>query len=132
MRDAVKEADGIYVWRVEGMDCGSCVAKVEKAVGRLPGVGTIDVNLMAERMTVRARNGFEPARVEDQIAALGYTPTRIATAPAAPQHIHGPGCSIVAEPRCGSACTPRRQSGPQPWWAQTRGRREPSCALPSG
>ncbi|UPG72442.1 cation transporter [Roseomonas gilardii subsp. gilardii] len=25
-------------WRVEGMDCPSCAAKVEKAVSRLPGV----------------------------------------------------------------------------------------------
>ncbi|MBU8541823.1 cation transporter, partial [Falsiroseomonas tokyonensis] len=26
------------VWRVEGMDCASCVAKVTRAVERLPGV----------------------------------------------------------------------------------------------
>ncbi|MBU8542051.1 cation transporter, partial [Falsiroseomonas tokyonensis] len=25
-------------WRVEGMDCASCVAKVTRAVERLPGV----------------------------------------------------------------------------------------------
>ncbi|WP_458097985.1 cation transporter [Roseomonas sp. WA12] len=36
-------------WRVEGTDCVSCVAKVEKAVGRMPGVADLLVNLMAER-----------------------------------------------------------------------------------
>jgi len=39
-------------WRVEGMDCASCVAKVRTAVERLPGILGVEVNLMAERLTV--------------------------------------------------------------------------------
>ena len=39
-------------WRVEGMDCAACVAKVTRAVERLPGVSDVQVNLMAERLTV--------------------------------------------------------------------------------
>ncbi|MEC7300515.1 MAG: heavy metal-associated domain-containing protein, partial [Pseudomonadota bacterium] len=37
-------------WRVTGMDCGSCAAKVRGAVERLPGVEGVDIALMAERL----------------------------------------------------------------------------------
>ena len=62
------------VWRVEGMDCASCVAKVTKAVERLPGVSAVEVNLMAERLSVSlAPGGTTAETVEEQVAALGYT-----------------------------------------------------------
>ncbi|MCP6600494.1 cation transporter, partial [Klebsiella pneumoniae] len=35
----------ILSWHVEGMDCASCVAKVEGALKRMPGVSDILVNL---------------------------------------------------------------------------------------
>ena len=38
---------------VLGMDCGSCVAKVEAAASRLPGVRDVSANLMAETLTAR-------------------------------------------------------------------------------
>ncbi|HEY0204407.1 MAG TPA: heavy metal translocating P-type ATPase [Acetobacteraceae bacterium] len=72
-------------WRVEGMDCASCVAKVRTAVERLPGIGAVEVNLMAERLTLRRMtDGAGAEVVEDQIKALGCKPTRLpALAPAA-------------------------------------------------
>jgi Cd2+/Zn2+-exporting ATPase len=71
-------------WRVQGMDCASCVAKVEKAVARLPGVTDIKVNLMAERLgATLSPDGATPEAVEKQIGALGYKVTRLET-PAAP------------------------------------------------
>ncbi|WP_159012881.1 heavy metal translocating P-type ATPase [Acidisoma sp. S159] len=62
-------------WRVRGMDCASCVAKVEKAVSRLPGVGDIQVNLMAETLTARLYPGTDPAAVASAVGALGYKAT---------------------------------------------------------
>ncbi|WP_338666094.1 heavy metal translocating P-type ATPase [Pararoseomonas sp. SCSIO 73927] len=57
------------------MDCASCVAKVEGAVKRLPGVSDVAVNLMAERLTLRLEPGqTDPAAVERTISAIGYTP----------------------------------------------------------
>ena len=55
MAEAVEHegAGETRTWRVTGMDCASCVAKVEKAVSRLPGVQDIQVNLMAETLTAR-------------------------------------------------------------------------------
>lgn len=74
-------------WRVEGMDCASCVAKVEKAVTRLPGVKDVSVNLIAERLTVRLEPGASSATtIEQSLAGLGYTarplPTNDVVAPA--------------------------------------------------
>jgi Cd2+/Zn2+-exporting ATPase len=72
-------------WRVEGMDCASCVAKVEKAVSRLPGVSDIAVNLMAERLSLqRSDDGATQEAIERQVAALGYRTRRIGVAEAAP------------------------------------------------
>ena len=62
-------------WRVEGMDCASCVAKVEKAVARLPGVSDIRVNLMAERLSLTLEEGGATAEaIADQV---GIGPDRI-------------------------------------------------------
>jgi len=62
-------------WRVSGMDCASCVAKVEKAVSRLPGVQDIQVNLITESMTARLSAANDPADVARAVGALGYKAT---------------------------------------------------------
>lgn len=38
--------------KLSGMDCGACVAKVEKAIRRLPGISDVQVDLMSETMTL--------------------------------------------------------------------------------
>jgi Cu+-exporting ATPase len=38
---------------VSGMSCASCVGRVEKALGRVPGVIDVNVNLATERATVK-------------------------------------------------------------------------------
>ena len=65
----------VTTWRVRGMDCASCVAKVEKAVSRLPGVDDIRVNLIAETLSARLGSATEPDAVASTIGALGYTAT---------------------------------------------------------
>ena len=42
---------------VEGMTCASCVARVEKALGKVPGVVSAQVNLATERASVTVRAG---------------------------------------------------------------------------
>lgn len=58
---------------VEGMECASCVARIEKAVSRLEGVDRIHVNLATRDARVR----FDPARIDlrrimDRVDALGF------------------------------------------------------------
>jgi cation-transporting ATPase V/Cu+-exporting ATPase len=54
---------------VSGMTCGSCAARVQKTLGRQPGVARADVNLATERATVV----FDPSLVDldDLVAAVG-------------------------------------------------------------
>jgi len=89
---AAADSDDVYgetlAWRVDGMDCASCVAKVRTAVERLPGLSNVEVNLMAERLTLRwSSDGATPASIERHIRALGYRTNRL-TAAAAPSQGH--------------------------------------------
>jgi Cu+-exporting ATPase len=60
---------------IEGMSCASCVGRIERAIGGIPGVAEVSANLATERAEVR----FEPGRAKPQAAAqaisdAGYTP----------------------------------------------------------
>jgi Cd2+/Zn2+-exporting ATPase len=82
-------------WRVEGMDCASCVAKVSRAVERLPGVSDVEVNLMAERLSLSLAPGAStPDAVTRQVEALGYKAHPLAAALPGSGHAdaHGPDC----------------------------------------
>ena len=59
-------------FRVEGMSCASCVARVEKALRAVPGVLEAEVNLASEtvRVTLAARPG-EVASLVAQLVAAG-------------------------------------------------------------
>ncbi len=57
---------------VEGMSCASCVAAVEKAVAKTPGVETVSVNLATERADVVLRKPADVAAVLDAIRKAGY------------------------------------------------------------
>ena len=60
-------------WTVSGMDCGSCATKIKDAVGRLPGVSSVEVGIMSERLRLtldEAQTGRD--KVEKTVRALGY------------------------------------------------------------
>ena len=60
-------------WRVTGMDCGSCAAKVRGAVERLPGVEDVDVALMAERLRLTLdETQTSPERIENAVRGVGF------------------------------------------------------------
>ena len=39
-------------WKVGGMDCASCAAKIRGAVERLPGVSDVKLSVMSETLTL--------------------------------------------------------------------------------
>ncbi|WP_202814484.1 heavy metal translocating P-type ATPase [Aureimonas frigidaquae] len=59
-------------FRVTGMDCGSCAAKVENAMARLPGFVEAAVSVPLQTMTLRHDGRIEPAAVMRQVRALGF------------------------------------------------------------
>jgi Cu+-exporting ATPase len=60
--------------RIEGMTCASCVGRVEKALSRVPGVQTAEVNLATEVATVTRVRGNAPlAELLQAVHDAGYT-----------------------------------------------------------
>src|SRR5882672_2246666 len=57
---------------VEGMTCASCVARVERALGKVPGVVEANVNLATEAATVRAETSVDIDRLRAAVEKAGY------------------------------------------------------------
>ena len=57
---------------IEGMTCASCAGRVERALGKVPGVLSVSVNLAAERATLRLLAGVEDAALAAALAKAGY------------------------------------------------------------
>ncbi|MBK4721716.1 copper-translocating P-type ATPase [Azospirillum sp. YIM DDC1] len=66
---------------VGGMTCASCVARVEKALLRVPGVESAAVNLATERAHVTAYAGtVDAARLAEAVEMTGFTAASVADA----------------------------------------------------
>ncbi|MFC7514396.1 heavy metal translocating P-type ATPase [Herbaspirillum sp. GCM10030257] len=57
---------------VEGMTCASCVARVEKALAKVPGVNGASVNLATEKATVHAQTGISLKALTGAVEKAGY------------------------------------------------------------
>ncbi|MFN4098838.1 MAG: heavy metal translocating P-type ATPase [Pararhodobacter sp.] len=66
-------AEDVTRLSISGMTCATCVGKVERALGSVPGVTAASVNLAAESATVRhyALTGM-PSRLAQAVRAAGY------------------------------------------------------------
>src|SRR5436309_3556285 len=64
---------------IEGMDCADCARTIEKAVGRLPGVGTASVNFGTARLVVAETTGSSSpdlgTAIERTVNEAGYRAT---------------------------------------------------------
>jgi Cd2+/Zn2+-exporting ATPase len=60
-------------FRVDGMDCGGCASKVDRAVRRIDGVADVSVSVTAGTMTVEHASGaaLGPTIIE-RVGSLGY------------------------------------------------------------
>lgn len=57
---------------IEGMNCGSCVGRVEKALSSLEGVDLVAVNLATERADVRTNGSVSRQALINAIVSAGY------------------------------------------------------------
>lgn len=65
-------------YRVTGMDCSSCAAKIEGAVRNLVGIETIRVSIASQEMTLRLRGDVDPLpALEQTVTDLGYRIARL-------------------------------------------------------
>ncbi|MFS4581033.1 heavy metal translocating P-type ATPase [Phaeobacter sp. C3_T13_0] len=107
-------------WRIAGMDCGACASKVRGAVERLPGVSSVEVTTMAERL----RLDLDPEQgsadaIEKVVRGLGYSVTpRIG--------FDGHADAATSEPYCSSEMGGHTQgattTGDLPWHSSKKGR----------
>lgn len=59
-------------YRVEGMDCAGCAAKINTAIRRLPGVEEVSVSATAGTLMVHHSAEGDLARIERTVTGLGY------------------------------------------------------------
>jgi len=65
-------------FKVDGMTCGACVARVEKKLGKLDGVVEATVNLTTERARVSYVPGLvDQAQMFESVEKAGYTPVAL-------------------------------------------------------
>jgi len=111
---------GAFVWKVSGMDCGSCAAKIRGAVERMPGVEHVKVAIATETLSLRLdADRADPTAIEATVRALGYGREPIAprTAPASSAAASADAISQndVAPPVSANL-------GPSAWWRTAKGR----------
>ena len=58
---------------IAGMTCASCVARVEKALARLPGVSSASVNLATEIATLRSGPELQAHTITEAVKRAGYS-----------------------------------------------------------
>lgn len=45
------------VFQLDELDCANCAAKMERAISALPGVQSVSVNFMRQKLTLQAEEG---------------------------------------------------------------------------
>jgi len=59
-------------YNIKGMSCGHCVKAVEKALGELPGVQKVQVDLGTGTATVESSASLDQELVRQKIQKAGY------------------------------------------------------------
>lgn len=67
---------------IEGMTCASCVGRIERALGKLPGVSQVAVNLADEKARLQVLAGFDPQLAVKAVVAAGYNAQLLGERPA--------------------------------------------------
>lgn len=66
------KTDDMFFFKVSGLDCGSCAMRIETALGKVPGVRTVDASVTGEIVSVQHDDGVSMAALANKLDALGY------------------------------------------------------------
>ena len=88
---------------IEGMTCGSCVARIKSAVSALLGIASVDVSLQTDSGTIV----YDPSVVTkqeiiDRITATGYPSAELSDSPGGQAAASGTGAAVQAAATGGS------------------------------
>jgi Zn2+/Cd2+-exporting ATPase len=124
-------------YRVEGMDCASCAAKIDTAVRRMPGVKDVSVSVTAGTMIISHDGTSDLPGIEKNVTGLGYKVAALAKKAGKPElkanaHDDHEGHDHASEEKVGAAegsdlhgHTESFSSGP--WWQSGKGRLTIAC-----
>lgn len=79
-------------FRVEGMDCASCAAKIDTALRRMPGVEDVSVSVTAGTMTLRHSEASDLDAIAKKMKGLGYPVSPLTAAATGATSHQGHGC----------------------------------------
>jgi Cd2+/Zn2+-exporting ATPase len=128
-------------YRVDGMDCGGCAAKIDTAVRRMPGVADVAVSVAAGTLIVQHTAAGDLAAIEKKVTGLGYTLAPLTEGAAAvPVHAgcgHDHGHDHGHHHDHGAPTAPTvdglhghdHDSTPGAWWASRKGRSTLACGV---
>ena len=102
MSGGVKQAR----YRVTGMDCGACAAKIDTALRRVPGVSEVAVSFQSGVLSVEHDDRVDDTAVAKTLSKLGFGAT-----------------ALEAGAEAGS------RQAPAPWWRSAKARATLLCAL---
>jgi len=108
-------------YRVGGMDCASCAAKIDTAVRGMAGVEDVSVSVAAGTMTLRHDGSGDLSAIERKVKGLGYSLAALAERASTPAARDHAGC-------CGHDHGPAEPHGHEeadrglPWWRGGKGR----------
>jgi copper-transporting P-type ATPase V len=76
--DATSTGAGPVDFNVEGMTCGSCAARVQRVLGRQPGVASAEVNFATGKARVAPKGAIAVGDLEAAVERIGYRITPVA------------------------------------------------------
>ncbi|MFC7052570.1 heavy metal translocating P-type ATPase [Hansschlegelia quercus] len=83
-------AANAFKLQIEGMDCGSCAAKIETAMRRLPGVADVEVSVSAGFMSITVdEDRTSRETIKAKVDSLGFKTLDPSLAGPADEHNHG-------------------------------------------
>src|SRR5215203_5960299 len=81
VRPHTKDAPSTIDFRVEGMTCGSCAARVQRVLAKTDGVADAEVNLATGRAHLTLQRPLPTADLQARVAMIGYGLTPLAETP---------------------------------------------------
>ncbi len=71
--DSERSADSAISLPIEGMTCASCVARIERTLGKIEGVQSVSVNLATERADIRVSKAVDRNELVQAVETAGYS-----------------------------------------------------------
>lgn len=117
-------------YRIDGVECASCVTRIDTVVRRLPGVEDVSVSIAARTMTVHFRGDMDLAtQIKRKVEGLGY---QLTVADGLADSRTGPRDADDGQSHSESDHSHNQNSMEDSWWKSRKGQLTIACGLAVG